>query len=133
MFVFQEDIWYPDFSMRRQAALSILRAADQRAPRPVAFLKHQNFFNYSEFSEDDGSPVRSPVYMNFVRHPVERLVSWYYYVRAPWYQLEKKDALNRTLFTESVTVGEMKTSMEECYMARKPKCVVVPGMQITSG
>ncbi len=27
-----------------------------------------------------------------VRDPVERVISWYYYVRAPWYFVERKRA-----------------------------------------
>ena len=30
--------------------------------------------------------------MNVVRDPVERVISWYYYVRAPWYYVERKQA-----------------------------------------
>ena len=55
--------------------------------RPMAFLKHQNFFDFSEFGH------RSPLYINFVRHPVERIISWYYYVRAPWYQVGDRRAV----------------------------------------
>jgi hypothetical protein len=27
-----------------------------------------------------------------VRDPVERVISWYYYVRAPWYFVERKQS-----------------------------------------
>ena len=26
-----------------------------------------------------------PIYLNIVRHPVDRVYAWYYYIRAPWY------------------------------------------------
>ena len=36
--------------------------------------------------------IAEPIYFNMVRDPVERVISWYYYVRAPWYFVERKRA-----------------------------------------
>ena len=44
------------------------------------------FFLFSRFHLD------MPIYVNMVRDPVERVISWYYYVRAPWYFVERKRA-----------------------------------------
>ncbi len=33
------------------------------------------------------SKIFQPIYINFVREPVQRIISWYYYIRAPWYQV----------------------------------------------
>ena len=29
-----------------------------------------------------------PIYINIVRHPVDRVYAWYYYIRAPWYVID---------------------------------------------
>ena len=29
-----------------------------------------------------------PIYINIVRHPVDRVYAWYYYIRAPWYIID---------------------------------------------
>jgi len=46
-------------------------------------LKHQHFLNFSEFDPS----LQSPIYINFVRDPVERVISWYYYVRSFYHQV----------------------------------------------
>jgi hypothetical protein len=46
---------------------------------PYSYVKHMNFLNFNEFNRTN------PVYINFVRHPVERVISWYYYVRQGGY------------------------------------------------
>ena len=45
-------------------------------------MKHLNFLDTTEF----GVPM--PIYINIVRHPVDRVYAWYYYIRAPWYVID---------------------------------------------
>ncbi|KAJ8942012.1 hypothetical protein NQ314_010242, partial [Rhamnusium bicolor] len=66
-----------------QAALSALVSSYEP---PGVYIKHVCFTNVSEF----GLP--EPIYINLVRDPIERVISWYYYVRAPWYYVERKIA-----------------------------------------
>lgn len=51
---------------------------------PSVYNKHISFIDF----ESLGSKYYRPIYMNFVREPVQRVISWYYYIRAPWYQFE---------------------------------------------
>lgn len=53
---------------------------------PSVYVKHVCFSNFSRFD------LPTPIYVNLVRDPVERVISWYYYVRAPWYFVERKRA-----------------------------------------
>ena len=61
---------------------------------PACYTKHIAYLNFSEFDRvvcDGGKNCtlvenyEKPIYINMVREPVNRIVSWYYYVRAPWY------------------------------------------------
>jgi len=53
---------------------------------PSVYVKHVCFVNFTKY----GLPM--PIYVNMVRDPIERVISWYYYVRAPWYFVERKRA-----------------------------------------
>ena len=53
---------------------------------PYSYVKHINFLDTEEF----GFTAKPPIWVNIVRHPVERIRSWYYYIRGPAYQLREK-------------------------------------------
>ena len=42
---------------------------------PFSITKHTNFLDFEEFNRTN------PIYINIVRNPVERVISWYYYIR----------------------------------------------------
>ena len=111
--------------MEEWRKLTIEAIANQE-PKPLAFLKHQNFLNFSEFEAQ-----KSPIYVNFVRHPVERIISWYYYIRAPDYQLLTDERTNSTqLKTDRLPLKHLKTTLEECFEKGLRGCVIKPGASI---
>ncbi|XP_063235466.1 heparan sulfate 2-O-sulfotransferase pipe [Bacillus rossius redtenbacheri] len=65
--------------------MSLATHVNSFAP-PAVYVKHVCFTNFTQYS------LPEPIYVNLVRDPVERVISWYYYVRAPWYYVERKQA-----------------------------------------
>lgn len=55
-------------------------------PTPSVYVKHVCYTNFTRYN------LPTPIYVNLVRDPIERVISWYYYVRAPWYYVERKQA-----------------------------------------
>jgi hypothetical protein len=52
---------------------------DGNVTAPFSYVKHMNFLNFEEFNQTN------VIYINFVRHPIDRVISWYYYIRQGWY------------------------------------------------
>ncbi len=90
---------------------------------PFSYAKHLNYLDFEEFL-----PGFRPIYVNLVRDPVERVVSWYYYVRAPWYNLSWDRDRNRTILSGRLpSVRSLKTSLDDCVKNGDPGCVFSPG------
>ncbi len=72
------------------------------------------------------------MYMNFVRHPVERIVSWYYYTRAPWYMVKETVWRNRTFLSlkKILSVQDLKMPLDECILSNRRSCGIHPGSSI---
>lgn len=50
----------------------------------TVYSKHVAMVDFHRYN------LPSPIYINLVRHPTDRLVSWFYYIRAAWYIVERK-------------------------------------------
>ncbi|CAB4055297.1 UST [Lepeophtheirus salmonis] len=93
--------------------------------RPYSYNKHFLFVDFEEFG------YRNPIYINFVRHPVERVISWYYYIRNPSYQFSY--GLNASLFQSikgTLTIGRLKRSIDDCIFMGYKECTYAKGQNV---
>eukprot|EP00095_Tigriopus_kingsejongensis_P010557 snap_masked-scaffold421_size176100-processed-gene-0.2 protein:Tk10557 transcript:snap_masked-scaffold421_size176100-processed-gene-0.2-mRNA-1 annotation:"heparan sulfate 2-o-sulfotransferase pipe" len=92
---------------------------------PCVYNKHMSFVDFPTLGPD----FYRPIYMNFVREPVQRVISWYYYIRAPWYQFEQDSHGNYTKLKSMF--GErpfpLKLSYDDCVMGNYQECRYIPG------
>lgn len=65
-----------------------------------------------------------PIYMNVVRDPVERVISWYYYVRAPWYYVERKQIFPDLPLPDPEW---LKKDFESCVLNGDRECRYIEG------
>ncbi|XP_074035152.1 heparan sulfate 2-O-sulfotransferase pipe isoform X1 [Leptinotarsa decemlineata] len=98
-----------------QAALAALVSSYEP---PGVYIKHVCFTNVSDF----GLP--EPIYINLVRDPVERVISWYYYIRAPWYYVERKIAFPDIPLPDPKW---LKKDFEQCVLSGDRECRYVKG------
>ncbi|XP_969659.3 heparan sulfate 2-O-sulfotransferase pipe [Tribolium castaneum] len=98
-----------------QAVLSSLVSSYEP---PGVYIKHVCFTNISRF----GFP--EPIYINLVRDPVERVISWYYYVRAPWYYVERKIAFPDIPLPDPKW---LKKDFEHCVLSGDRECKYLTG------
>lgn len=56
-------------------------------PQPHIYSQHIAYINFTRFA------LPRPIYINLVRDPIERIISWHYYVRARWYYNDMKAKL----------------------------------------
>ncbi|SPP76578.1 heparan sulfate 2-O-sulfotransferase pipe-like isoform X2 [Drosophila guanche] len=48
-------------------------------PKPHIYSQHIAYINFTRFH------LPRPIYINLVRDPIDRIISWHYYIRARWY------------------------------------------------
>jgi len=85
---------------------------------PCAYVKHTCFSNFTRHGYD------MPIYMNIVRDPIERVISWFYYIRAPWYIIERKQAFPELPLPHPKW---LKKDFESCVLDGDRECQFIPG------
>jgi len=87
---------------------------------PAVYVKHVCYVNFTQFNLPD------PIYINLVRDPVERVISWYYYVRAPWYFVERKRAFPDLPLPNP---NWLRKDFETCVRTSDPECRYIQGLK----
>lgn len=80
---------------------------------PSVYVKHVCYINFTTFN------LTQPLYVNMVRDPVERVISWYYYVRAPWYFVERKQAFPELPLPSAMW---LRKDYETCVLTKDREC-----------
>ena len=78
---------------------------------PFCYEKHMHFLDTTEFN------ATNPIYINMVRHPIKRVISWYYYVRSAKYL-----RMAGLRDDQKPRLKDMKISYEECVLKKKKEC-----------
>ncbi|XP_011183240.2 heparan sulfate 2-O-sulfotransferase pipe isoform X5 [Zeugodacus cucurbitae] len=85
----------------------------------TTYTKHVAFIDFEKLN------LPWPIYINLVRHPVERLISWFYYVRAPWYIAER--VRNFPGQYKVPSISWLKKSFDTCVLEHHKECVFAQG------
>lgn len=82
------------------------------------YVKHVCYTNFTKFN------LPTPIYVNLVRDPIERIISWFYYIRASWYFVERKQAFPDLPLPNS---SWLRKDFETCVLRGDPECTYTQG------
>lgn len=85
---------------------------------PAVYVKHVCFLDFAKYN------LPTPIYFNMVRDPVERVISWYYYVRAPWYFVERKRSFPELELPEPEW---LRKDFGQCVLSNDWECQYIQG------
>ncbi|XP_068148915.1 heparan sulfate 2-O-sulfotransferase pipe-like [Drosophila tropicalis] len=81
------------------------------------YIEHINWIDFDEFD------LPKPIYINMVRDPVERVISWFYYVRSSYKNaIEYRKFPNRKIKPTSW----YKKNFNDCVRSGDPECQYIP-------
>ncbi|XP_070064448.1 heparan sulfate 2-O-sulfotransferase pipe isoform X3 [Drosophila virilis] len=83
----------------------------------TVFASHVNYLNFSKHEQP------RPIYINMVRDPVDRVISWYYYIRAPWVFVPGRRRHNR----EMPNPQWVNTEFDQCVLSGEKVCTYIEG------
>ena len=97
--------------------------------KSVACLDHIYFLNTKEYSRP-----KNPIYINMVRDPLQRLVSWYYYIRSTeklldnrsWHERHYAPLQGKAPKVEP-EIKILKTRFEDCVRNNLNECIFSTG------
>ena len=95
-----------------------------RATRALAVIRHYNFVDFEEYGG-----IFTPTYINVVRNPVDKIVSWFYYWRAAWNVVERKMAYPNEPLPDPEF---LRKDFDSCVLSGDPECQYVPGSSVLS-
>jgi len=87
-------------------------------PQPSIYHRHIAYTNFTRFN------LPKPIYINLVRDPVERVISWYYYIRSPPYCIERKNSFPETPLPK---YGWIRKGFEQCATSNDDECNYIEG------
>ncbi|XP_017041506.1 heparan sulfate 2-O-sulfotransferase pipe isoform X6 [Drosophila ficusphila] len=84
----------------------------------TVYIEHCNWLDFHRYQ------LPKPIYINLVRDPVERMISWYYYVRSGY-----RNAIHHRKFPNATIQSEkwFKKNYNDCVRSGDPECQYVPG------
>ena len=102
--------------------------ANHKLHQPFCYEKHMHFLDTADYN------TTNPIYINIVRHPIDRIVSWYYYARSLTYIVDVSGRIHHN-FSETEIIPRllpdmkmMKTTFEKCATDNNRVCSYPIGM-----
>ncbi|CAD7083096.1 unnamed protein product [Hermetia illucens] len=86
---------------------------------PTFYSKHVAYINFTRYE------LPKPIYINLVRDPIERIISWYNYVRAPWYYKQLQSIFKDVKIPEKEW---MELDFDTCVRQKNKLCVFEQGV-----